>query len=478
MQHVKMKKFLFMDDWTLESTGRFTRQYGQAVKVSDQPLFVPDQRDYEYNNCGYATVLFQPEQGKYTLWYGTSNLYDANTRAIKYLCQAVSDDGISWTRPDLDVVPGTNIVMTPEDNPMGSSIILDRFDPVYPYKLLMRPKYTPAVVGYISRDGIHWQKVSEEPLIHGNSDCKVGLYQDPVTGRYQALFRLNKGHRKNWTSESTDFLHWSRPTLIIEPDLAHGPQTQIYGMQAAYYGAFVIGQSPMYRTETDDLHWAKMRGTMDIETAWSRGSTCWHWLSPNHCLITLGAPGTWDGGMIHPTTAPICLKDEIRFYYSGSSFPHHETGRITSEPQGIGLATLRPDGFVVLACGAKPATLITRPFAIRTPEVYVNADSSRGSLCVEIQDAITGKPIPGYSLDDCIPFSGDSIAQPIAWKPAATRGPIDKRAIRVLVEARDSLLYSLFFPNGNDPEKYWEFDEIGCVDPVRDIGDSDYFMQV
>lgn len=478
MQSVKMKKFLFFDDWTLESAGLFKRQYGQAVKMSERPLFVAGERDYEYNTCSYPTVLFNPDQACYTLWYGTSNLYDANTRAIKYLCQAVSADGISWTRPDLTVVPGTHIVMTPQDNPMGASVILDRFDQDYPYKLLMRPKYTPAVVGYRSRDGVHWQKVSEKPLINGNSDCKVGLYQDPGTGRYHALFRMYKGHRKTWTSESADFLHWSRPTLIIEPDLAHGPQVQIYGMQAAPYGAFVIGQSPMYRTEENDLHWAKMRGTMDIETAWSRGSTCWHWLAPNHRLIELGESGSWDGGMIHPVTAPVFLKDEIRFYYTGTAFPHHETGRIIREPQGLGLATLRPDGFVALSSHDQPAKLTTRPFAIQTPEVYVNADSSKGQLRVEIQDAMTGQPIPGYSLESCMPFNGDSIAQPVVWQSAAEWESICNRPIRVCIEAQNSKLYSLFFPNGHDPANYWDFDEIGCVDPIKDVGDDNYFMQV
>ena len=33
---------------------------------------------------------------EYKMWYGTSNMYDQNTRAIKYLCLAVSKDGKTW----------------------------------------------------------------------------------------------------------------------------------------------------------------------------------------------------------------------------------------------------------------------------------------------------------------------------------------------------------------------------------------------
>ncbi|MFO7637673.1 MAG: hypothetical protein R6W96_10250 [Clostridia bacterium] len=473
-----MKKFLFFDYWTLEHVKGFERRTISPVKHEKNPVFVPDERPYEFNDCMYFTVLYDPGEERYRMWYGTSNLYDENTTPVKYLCHATSMDGIRWERPALDVVPGTNIVMDDAEKAMGSSVILDARDTVLPYKLLMRPKHTPAIVAYASRDGIHWEKCSDEPVIQANSDCKIGLYQDPDTGIYHALFRLNKGNRKTWTSESRDFLQWSRPVLILEPDIAEGTQVQIYGTQASPYGNYVIGLAPLYNTEPQEMFWAKMRGTMDMALAFSRGGYAWKWMEPGSRFIPLGGAGEWDAGMIHPGTSLVYCSEEIRIYYSGTVFPHHETERVTEQPKGIGLATIRPDGFVALVCNSGGGSLLTRPFAISTPEILVNADCSKGVMRMEICEGGTGLPLRGYAMEDCEPIVGDGTAIAVRWKNNGSCESLVNRSIRIRIAAENTLLYSISMPNGKDPARYWEFEEIGCVDPVRDLGTSDYYMQV
>ena len=476
MNQIKMKKFLFFDYWTYEYIDGFKREIFKPEKSADNPVFVSGERDYEYNSCGYATVIYDGEEKIYKMWYETSNIYDANTRAIKYLCYATSKDGVKWERPELDIVPGTNIVMTPDDNPMGSSIIMDKYDEKYPYKFLMRPKYTPAVVGYRSMDGIRWEKVSKTPLIDANSDCKVNLYQEPDTGVYCAYFRLKKGQRVTYTSTSDDFMKWSTPCLALKPHIGDGTQAQIYGLQAAPYGNYVIGLSPMYNTKRDDLLWGKMEGTMDVSLVVGESNCSWQWMEPGARFIENGEKGSWDSGMIHPTTSPLYLDNEIRFYYSGSNFEHGDTFARNENPQGIGYASLRPDGFVGLTAGKEKANLLTRPFAISAPEIYINADCEKGVIRMEIQDGSTGKPIKGYELENCIPIEGDHTAHWVKWKDAVEKEPIVSRSIRVLVEAQNSTLFSISLPNGNDVATYHDFEQINCVSPKLDLNDDSYYM--
>jgi hypothetical protein len=123
-------------------------------------------------------------------------------------------------------------------------------------------------------------------------------------------------------SESEDFLHWTRPLLAIEPDANDPAQTQFYGMQMTPYGNYVMGWLSMFNTWENDFKWSKMDGTMDLDLAYSRDGYCWHRLGQGTRFIPLGEEGSWDGQMLIPSTGPIFLENEIRFYYAGTPHQH------------------------------------------------------------------------------------------------------------------------------------------------------------
>jgi hypothetical protein len=245
------------------------------------------------------------------------------------------------------------------------------------------------------------------------------------------------------------------------------PQTQIYGMQMSPYGNFIMGWVSMFNTCESDFGWAKMDGTMDVQLAHSRDGYCWHRTARGRRFIPLGEEGAWDAQLVIPSTAPILLDDEIRFYYSGTPYPHggpYDGPR----PECIGAASLRPDGFVALSVGEDVGELLTRAFALREPEVYVNADSSRGDLRVEIAD-LDGAAIDGFALSQCHPVREDGIAQRVTWAGGADGSQIVGRPIRLRVRARRTKLYSIWMPNGDRDPRYWRFREISCLDPMRDL---------
>jgi len=72
------------------------------------------------------------------------------------------------------------------------------------------------------------------------------------------------------------------------------------------------------------------------------------------------------------------------------------------------------------------------------------ATSAAGSLQVELQDE-NGKPLPGYSLDDCEELFGDTLDRGANWKTKADLSPLSGRAVRVRFVLRDADLYSFQF---------------------------------
>ena len=75
---------------------------------------------------------------------------------------------------------------------------------------------------------------------------------------------------------------------------------------------------------------------------------------------------------------------------------------------------------------AREGVLTTTPIKVRPKRMgqpqgldprrlSLNADARGGSIRVEIVDPFD-RLLPGYGVDDCVPFSGDDIGHPVRWK--------------------------------------------------------------
>ncbi len=471
-------KFLFFDNRTLEYTDGMTRRYGRAEKYAGNPLLVPELPNEFRRAHYYGTALYDEEEGVYKTWYA-SHFYgaqfgEADNRAYSYLNYAVSKDGIHFEKPSLDVVPGTNIVLDDPVKQHGPTVIIDREDPdpERRYKLAMSP-YTLdcQVIIWVSPDGIHWRPLTGSPAIAGiKSDCHTGFYRDPLTGLYHLTFRTRCPDRRVWGAQSEDLLHWSRIRMLTEPDQSDPCGTQFYGMQVTPYGAYRLGQISMYNTFDfkSDPNPNKMAGTMDIQLAYSRDGHCWHRSDQRTPIVPFGEKGEWDSGCVTPSSTLMYRPDGIRFYYSGWALDHSGVLKLRYEDtpkECIGLATLRPDGFVALEAGETEGELMTRPFAVADSRLYLNAAAEDGEVRASLCD-VEGRPIAGYSYEDCLPFTGDCTASQVQWKGAPSSGAAEGKVIRLRVRAKNARLYSCFFPHGEPPENYWRFKEISCLNPL------------
>ena len=102
----------------------------------------------------------------------------------------------------------------------------------------------------------------------------------------------------------------------------------------------------------------------------------------------------------------VFLDEEIRIDYAGIPYNHGDREGYYTKVQSMGYATLRPDGFTKISCQEK-GELLTRPFSIIAPDIYLNCDSSKGAIQIELLEE-DGTVIEGFDKENCKPISEDN----------------------------------------------------------------------
>jgi hypothetical protein len=111
--------------------------------------------------------------------------------------------------------------------------------------------------------------------------------------------------------------------------------------------------------------------------------------------------------------------------------------------------TLRLDGFVSVSAPPEGGELITKPLTFTKSngptKLSVNfATSAAGSLKCELQDE-AGKPIPGYSLEECDEIYGDSVDRAITWSGGDDLSSLAGKPVRLRFVMQDADLYAIQF---------------------------------
>lgn len=128
-------------------------------------------------------------------------------------------------------------------------------------------------------------------------------------------------------------------------------------------------------------------------------------------------------------TQPIIDADEIHWYYTGARHTHGLD--LNERYKAIGRVTWRLDGFASLNAGQAKGMVETVALQVPKGELYLNADATSGSVSVEVLSG-DGQIQPGFSVDDCVPLTGDHIRHRPRWK-----SPVGEE--RILADARQPL---------------------------------------
>lgn len=426
---------LFVDHYLIDA------QAGATLRLhTPQPREVVLQFDapWEGDTSAYVTV-FQ-DGHRFRMYYRGSA--EARKEDSQVTCYAESTDGITFTKPNLGLFEfqgskANNIVwkgkgthnFTPflDTNPNAK--------PEERYKALCGGP----LVAMASADGIHWKPMREEPVItKGAFDSQNLAFWDGARGRYAAYFRgFHQRVRAILTATSPDFLNWTDPQWI---DLGDTPPEHLYtNATTPYFRApdvllafpkrFVPERkwNPAHRssglsdtvfmTSRDGLHFdrtfleAFIRPGLDPE----------NWTDRN-IMTAYGVVPTGPG--------------EISIYYS--EHYRHPTNRLRR-------ATLRTDGFVSVHAGYAGGEILTRPLIFSGKELVINfATSAAGSIRIEVQEE-SGKPIPGFTLEECLDLYGDELERVVRWQRRNTLEALAGKPVRLRIHLKDADLYSFRF---------------------------------
>lgn len=397
----------------------------------------------------YGTVLPDPGDGSYRMWYMR------NPNRVLY---ATSRDGLSWQRPALglelaDGSPDTNQLAISLHSP---SVIRDEgeADPDKRYKMLGCATL-PGGRGYCaahSGDGLRWELYDGNPVLAGSDTCT--LAQDPITREYLAFHKLTHEHgghvrRLVYLSLSEDMQEWSEPKLVLAPDEIDDGQTQgrggicseFYNMSAFPYAGQWLGLVTHFQHTGTPVQKGPEQspndGPIDVQLVHSRDGRRWHRCEDRSPLIANGPHGYDAGCILGVTNSPVMAGDEMCIYYSAITTTHG--GCLPQKVVTIARAAWPRDRWVALEAGPDGGNLEMVPEHLQVGCLEVNAAASEGQIRAELADA-EGAVLPGYAYNDCEPICGDGLRQPVRW---GERDRLPKvESVRVRLRLASASLYS------------------------------------
>ena len=449
---------LFVDSFLISNTN-LTSVYHKANYYDLNPVLKADRKweltpeGYEYAAPFSDGIWYDDKDGKFKMWYLAGAGYVDTLKHSLYTCYAESLDGKTWTKPSLDIVPGTNVVDTM--NRDASTVWLDRNekDPSKRWKFF-NVEYKPDYIQWqyvlkYSADGIHWSKpVAQSGAV---SDRCTAFY-NPFTNKWVMSMR----HHCNVSWRSRAYLEHADPEEAVSlahrlregvpdkhivfwftpddkekrheryPDVDPG----IYNFDAIAYESIMLGFYSQWQGPENHI----ARGLMipkrnEIMLGYSRDG--FHFARPSHSpfMPVNETDGAWNyGNMQSVNGVPLIVGDSLYIYSSGRS----KNGVWWDAGVSTGLATLRRDGFVSMRAGNKEGFLTTEKLSFDGKYFFVNADvKGKGAqLKVELLDA-DGNPIPGFTKRDCVVMRGaDKTKQLITWKGKQDLTELKGRTIR------------------------------------------------
>lgn len=453
---------LFVDLDRVETLDNVRQVFHQAEKHPKNPV-LRKVKPWENDRGTWGSVIYDEQDKVFKAWYGglsgaKKEFRPGSVSECSVLCYATSKDGVHWDRPELGLceVMGTrkNNVLIGDDHHNG----LDHWETVLKDSLERDPKRRYKALGWSSHDwdgpmsgiysmtspdGLRWTH-TKEPVFHyhprpGTKDLgPIGdaqsLMIDTLRRRYVAHLR-SLPHRS--MSASEDFVTWTAPRVCLRAKPGEESNT-VYNHMGFVYGDRYLGLLTYFvRDPKNPLLTVWLLTSRDGET-WQRPST-------GRPLIDVGGVGEWDRFTVMLTgSPPVRVGEKLHIYYRGMANrhkPYEGKDEAYRTGGGIGLATLRADGFASLDASYDGGRVTTKPFRTNGRQLRVNAKSDFGRLWAEVLDA-EGKPIPGFTREECQVTQADRVDHAVLWQKNENLASLRGRPVRLRFYLENARLYS------------------------------------
>ncbi|MCC6507718.1 MAG: hypothetical protein IT423_01320 [Pirellulaceae bacterium] len=487
---------LFVDSYLIDKMDRVQRQLHEP---RDEGNVFKFDKPWEGVHCGYCTML--QDGSKMRVYYRGMPLGTLDGTNGEVTCVAESEDGIHWTRPELNLfeVGGSkaNNVVWANDAPYShnfSPFIDTRPDcpREQRYKALSGLD-TTGLVAFASPDGLHWTKMRTAAVVPKKAPFKFSWMFDSQNvafwsaseKKYVCYFRIWNGVRRIARCESQDFLNWSEPVLMeYETDGRPSPIEELYTNQTSPYfrapqlyvaiaARFVPGRQAISDEEAAALQVAKgyHKDLSDAILMTTRGGNVYD-RSFMSCFIRPGIGArNWVSRTNYPALGILQTSPTEMSIYA-----NQDNAQPTAH---LHRYSLRLDGFASVHAGYDGGTLLTKLFtfdesersnqlaaATTTPlHLRLNFSTSAvGSIRVEVQNQ-HGQAIPGLAASDCVELIGNEVDRTVRWKSGSDLRQLlkaadssladslrvgDRTAIRLRFVMQDADLYALQIAGASD----------------------------
>ena len=462
-------RYLLLDDRVVAQEQNVRLEIGAIRKSEANPLMEEDKPwEARFDNL-YPNIVYDQEHKLYRCWYNpfiADPIVNKTPRdrrdldpfapedspgrqdKVPYLpydrefglCYATSQDGLKWTKPELNLVEfqgstANNMLL---HGSHGQGILIDPHDPRPErlYKMfeggmwIKEWQSRPAV--RFSADGLRWSESFPVPEIEAYADTHNSTRWVPELKKYVTMTRIHRGkpffrhpngQRVVGRTESSDFLRWSKAVEVLRGD----PENQVYAMPFFRYEKVYLGLLMIIRLGEERVH---------CELAWSPDTIRWERINPGTPFIPNAmVKGQYDWGCVYAADAPVVMEDGIRIYYAGSN-GHHRYWR----DGFLCLATLRPDGWA----GYLPVDLnqkgvvVTRPLTWRG-RLHLTADAAGGSVQVTVMDD------QGGVLLESQPLQGEVTDGEVITEASGRMGDLEGRSVVLKFVLDRAKLYSFTF---------------------------------
>jgi len=390
-----------------------TRRVVPARKDENNPV-LQGEMPWEGKNVCYPSLLRDPEDGRYRIWYKTE---------MQFMCYAESDDGSTWVRPELGRIvfegsKANNIVFNFADgftSTDGPCVIRDdAAEPDERYKMTFSEAGGDRTGGgihlLVSPNGLDW-RVKQAPIINVRNDSQCCFFRDPVTKRYFCYHRPNFIVRTIAKSVSDDAVHWTGHNHFIPQDV-HDKTFGLepYAIAIFPYDGHLLGFLKMYARPWNDRRcWLELVVCRDDwETghgSFGRGER-WLRLTDRRPIVSLGEPESWDSFRMAPGHGLVPDGDGHWFYYHCGNTLHCK-GAVPHSRSAIGRAYVPLRGFFDWYADRDDAWVRTKPLLFEGEDLVLDYDAADGEVRASVLMADGSVP-EGFGLEDGSVLTGAS----------------------------------------------------------------------
>ncbi|MBN2296772.1 MAG: hypothetical protein JXM70_30380 [Pirellulales bacterium] len=457
---------LFVDDFLIEST-TLLRAFHKLQPYAGNPILKPD-KPWESSGRGKELhgafampfsdgVWYDPQDQLFKMWYMGGLLYST--------CYATSKDGLNWEKPELDVVPGTNIVHRGNRDSNTVWLGLDEKDPQRRYKMFRFEKIPKwGLAQHFSADGIHWSKqirraghAYDRTTAFYNPFRKVWCYSIKGADRRSEAPKVTRIRRywemkdlmtsPTWSGETSSLLWFHTDRLDPPMEGTKNRRADNYCLDAVAYESLMLGLFTIHQRETDEKLGRPKKN--EIFLGFSRDGFYWDRPLREPFVAVSETASDWNWGNVQSVGGGcLIVGDKLYFYYSGRAGKGYGTDGAKDDGflrryGATGVGFLRRDGFASMDAGDTEGTLTSRPVTFKGKHLFVNAAAKNGQLCAEILDQ-QGSVIEPYSKANCEPVCADKTQIEVRWKGAKDLSALSGKTVRFRFTLRNGSLFAFW----------------------------------